>query len=194
MDSDRSVDIQTVKETLVKLLAIADRMDARNLQTVQRIEQAAVALDQGINRLDGGGERFATTALSIIHNEARDSIEQGAKQALDAFEQRLLNSAGIAGSAAQAMDMQRKSLTTARRTLVWNALAALLVGSLIAAGGAAWTAHRTMQEMAQAHFERDILQATQNGSITRCGDSLCTRVGKKPQRYGNNADYVFLQQ
>ena len=92
------------------------------------------------------------------------------------------------------MDEQRRGLTAARRSLVWNGMIALLIGSLLSAGGAAWIAHRSMQQMAQAHFGREILQATQRGAITRCGDSLCAKVGRKPQRYGKDGQYLLLQE
>src|SRR6185312_7433604 len=52
--------------------------------------------------------------------------------------------------AAQAMDEQRKGLAAARRSLLWIGAMALLIGSLLAAGGTAWIAHRSMQEIAQA--------------------------------------------
>jgi hypothetical protein len=51
-----------------------------------------------------------------------------------------------------------------------------------------------MQKMAQAHFGQDVLQATQRGAITRCGDSLCAKVGKKPQRYDKDGQYLLLQE
>ena len=78
--------------------------------------------------------------------------------------------------------------------LVWNGLIALLVGSLLAAGGAAWIARDSMQKVAQAHFGQDILQAAQSGAITRCGDLLCAKVGKKLQRYGKEGEYLLLQE
>lgn len=92
------------------------------------------------------------------------------------------------------MERESKLLTSARRTLLWNGLIALLVGSLLVAGGAAWVAHKSMQEIAQAHFGKDILEATRSGAITRCGGTLCVRVGKKPQRYGAHGEYVLLQE
>lgn len=187
-------DAEVVSQALAKLLAIADRLDTRNQQTAQRIETATAALDHGVNRLDEGGERFAKSALQVIGTHAQQTIVQGAGQAIGEFRQQLQQSARDAQSAAQAMDEQRKGLTVARRSLVWNGLIALLIGSLLAAGGAAWVAHRSMQEVRQARFGQDILRATQGGSITRCGDLLCARIGKKPQRYGKDGEYVLLQE
>ena len=184
---------ERVQESLVKLLAIVDRLDARNLQSVQRIEAATAALEQGVGRLDRGGEQFAQQALQRMGADTQQSIAQGASQAVAGFQQQLQQAANSLQWAVRAMDEQRAGLTAARRSMVWTGAIAVLAGSLLAAGGAAWIAHRSMQEIAQAHFGRDILQATQSGAITRCGQSLCARVGKQPQRYGKDGEYATLQ-
>lgn len=194
MDISRTEDVDAVRQALTKLMAIADRLETRNRQTVQRIEAATVALDLGVSRLNGSGERFAQSALQVIGNNAQQAVTQGAEQATSEFRQQLQQSANSALSAANAMNEQCKGLASARRTLVWNGMIALLIGSLLATGSTAWMAHRSMQEMAQAHFGQDILRATQRGAITRCGDSLCVKVGKKPQRYGADGQYLLLQE
>lgn len=194
MDISRTDDVEALRQALTKLMAIADRLEGRNAQTVQRIEAATVALDQGVGRLDGSGERFAQSALQVIASSTQQAVGQGAGQALGEFRQQLQQSVDIARSAARAMDEQQRGLTIARRSLVWNGLIALLVGSLLAAGGAGWMTYRSMQQMARAHFGQDILQATQRGAITRCGESLCAKVGRQPQHYGKDGQYVLLQE
>lgn len=184
---------EALQQLLVKLLAVVDRLDARNLQTVQRLETATAAMEQGVGRLDRGGEQFAQQALQRIGADAQQSIAQGAGRAVTEFQQQLQQAAHGVHWAAQAMDEQRKGLAAARRSLLWIATMALLTGSLLAAGGAAWIAHRSMQEIAQADFGKDILQATRSGAITWCGDALCVRIGKKPQHYGKEGEYVLLQ-
>ena len=192
MDSSAVDDVETVRQALIRLMAIADRLESRNAHTVQRIEAATAALEQGVSRLDAGGERFAERALQVIGNNAQQAVAQGAGQAVDELRQRLQQSANSAQAAARAMDEQRKGLTSARRSLVWNAAVALLLGSLLAMGSAAWTIHRSAQQLAQLHFGQDILRATQRGAINRCGDSLCARVGRKPARFGKDGQYVLL--
>jgi len=184
---------EALQQSLVKLLAVVDRLDGRNLQTVQRIEAATAAVEQGVGRLDRGGEQFARLALQRIGADTQQCIAQGADQAVAGFQQQLKQASNGLQWAVQAIEEQRKGLATARRSMVWMGALALLVGSLLAAGGAAWVAHRSMQETAQANFGKDILQATQSGAITRCGESLCVRVGKKLQRYGKDGEYALLQ-
>lgn len=184
---------EALQQSLVKLLAVVDRLDARNLQTVQRLEAATAAVEQGVGRLDRGGEQFAQQALQRIGADTQQSIAQGAGRAVTEFQHQLQQAAHGVQWAAQAMDEQRKGLAAARRSLLWIGAMALLIGSLLAAGGTAWIAHRSMQEIAQADFGKDILQATRDGAITRCGDSLCVRIGKKPRHYGKEGEYVLLQ-
>jgi hypothetical protein len=188
-----ATDVEATKQTLVKLMAIADRLDARNLKTAQQLEAAVATLDHGAARLDQGADAFTQRALQIIGTGAHESIVQGTQQAAAEVRHRLEHTASHAQAAAQAMEREARLLTGARRSLVWNGLLALLVGSLLAAGGAAWIAQKSMQEVAQAHFGKDILEATHSGAITRCGDRLCARVGKAPQRYGTKGEYLLLQ-
>lgn len=192
-DETMSDNVEQVQQALVKLLAIADRLDTRNQQSVQRIDAAAGAMEQAVGRLDQGSEHFARQALQLIGADARHAMAGGAGQAVKEFQHQLQQAANSVQWASQAMDEQRKGMAAARRSLVWSGALALLMGSLLAAGAAIWVAHRSMQEVAQARFGQDILQATGSGALTRCGDSLCARVGKRPQRYGKDGEYVLLQ-
>jgi hypothetical protein len=194
MDSSRTEDVESARQALIRLMAIADRLESRTAQVAQRIDAATVALDQGVSRLDAGGGRFAQDALQVLGSSVRQVMAQSAAQAVDGLHQRLQQGADSVRAATHAMDAQRKGLAAARRTLVWNGLVALLLGSLLAAGAATWVVHRSMQDLAQAHFGQDLLHATQRGAITRCGDSLCVKVGRKPRRFGKDGQYVLLEE
>src|SRR3546814_6324153 len=74
--------------------------------------------------------------------------------------------------AALDMDEQCKRLARMQGGLVWKALVALTIGSLLAAGGSGYIAWKSMHEVRRAEFGQDILQATQSGVLTRCGDAL----------------------
>ena len=193
MNMPDAMDVEAAKQTLIKLMAIADRLDARSLKAAQQLDMAVAALDHGAGRLEHGAAAFAQRALHLIGSGAQQSIVEGTRQASTQVRHQLELTAGTAQVAAQAMEREARLLTGARRSLVWNGLLALLVGSVLAAGSAAWIARHSMQQVAQAHFAKDIMEATRSGTVTRCGDRLCVRVGKKPQRYGTQGEYLMLQ-
>ncbi len=131
MNTSNSTDGEAMTQTLVKLMAIADRLDARNLQTVQQLEAAVVTLDQGASRLSEGGDAFAQRALGMIGTAARQSIIQGTDKAVQEVRQRLEHTAKTAQAAAQSLEREAGLLASARRTLVWNGLMALLLASFL---------------------------------------------------------------
>jgi hypothetical protein len=57
-----------------------------------------------------------------------------------------------------------------------------------------WVVHRSGEALAQARFGQAIVQATQRGTIIRCGDLLCAKVGKKLRRYGKDGEYLLLSE
>lgn len=193
MDSDN---LDEVKQLLIKLAAIANQIDARNLDALRRIEASAGALDQGMQRFDTGAQHFVNQAVRLVGAQAHDVIAQGAGQAVDQFNTQLQQSAGRAKWAAETMGEQRRLLTQAQRMLVWKGLIALIIGSLLAAGGSSYLAWMSMREIKHAEFGADILRATQSGSLTRCGknNALCVRVGKNPARVGAQGEYLLLEE
>ncbi len=190
-----SHEIEEVKQLLIKLAVIANQIDARSADALQRIEASAGALDKGVHRLDAGVERFARQIMQAIGEQAHDVIAQGGGRAVDQFNTQLQQSAGNAKWAAEKMAEQRSLLTRAQNTLVWKGLIALTLGSLLAAGGSGYLAWKNTREIRQTEFATDILRATRTGALTRCGadNALCVRVGSKPKRVGAQAEYVILE-
>src|SRR3546814_808774 len=93
---------------------------------------------------------------------------------------------------ARDIEEQRKRRGRVQGGLVGKALVALTIGSRLAAGGSGYIAWKSMHEARRAEFGQDILQATQSGVLTRCGDALCAKVGEQAARYGSNEEYVLL--
>jgi hypothetical protein len=194
METVRTDNVDAVAQALAKLMAITDRVDARNAQTVQRIEALAAAMEHATQRLDAGGERFAAAALQTIAGHAQQAMGQVVAQTVGPVELRLEHAANSASAAARAMDDELATMVTARRGLVWNGLLALLVGTLLALGATAWVVYRSGETLTQARLGQDIVQAMQRGTITRCGDSLCAKVGKRLRRYGKDGEYLLLSE
>lgn len=192
MTADNQNGLDALKQSLLKLAAIANQLDARSARAVQQIEASSGSLDQGLQRLESGATRLASDALQIIRGQAVDMLAQGTAQALGELETQLQAGIRAAQRAALDMDEQRKRLARAQGGLVWKALIALTIGSLLAAGGSGYVAWKSMREIQRAEFGQDILDATRNGMLTRCGDTLCAKVGKQARRYGSDDEYVLL--
>lgn len=185
-------DIESLKQVLMQLATVAQQLDRRSELAVQHVDASTTALDRSVRMLGEDAERFVRDAMRIMGDAARLAVAQGAGGALAEFKQRLQSSADTAQRAAQAMEQQRDALAAARHTLVWNGLGALLIGALLATGTAGYVGWKTVQEVEGAQFGQDILRATQNGSLTRCGGSLCVKAGKQPQRYAEDPGYLLL--
>lgn len=184
--------LDALKQSLLKLATIANHLDARNAQAVQQVEASTESLDRSMHRLESGAKRLADEALQVIGEQARQTVAQGAAQAMNELDAQLQAGIQAAQRAVLDMDEQRKRLARAQGGLVWKALVALAIGSLLAAGGSGYIAWKNMREVRRAEFGQDILQATQSGVLTRCGDALCAKVGKQAVRYGSDEEYVLL--
>lgn len=184
--------IDEVKQLLVKLAVIAGQVDARSDSALQRIEAGATALDRSAHRWTTGAEVFSQTVLNAIGTQARDSIAGATRQALGPLDAQLRQSSEAAKWAADALAEQRKLLTRAQQSLVRKGLLALLVGSLLAAGGSGYVAWRSTHNTA---LGEDALQALRSGALVRCpdGQSLCARVGTHPRRSGDQGEYLVVQ-
>ena len=184
--------LDALKQSLLKLATIANQLDARSTRAVQQVEASTESLDRGMHRLESGATRLASEALQMIGEQARQTVAQGTAQAMGELDAQLQAGIRAAQKAALDMDEQRKRLARAQGGLVWKALVALTIGSLLAAGGSSYIAWKSMREIRRAEFGQDILQATQSGALTRCGDALCAKVGGQTERYGSDEEYVLL--
>jgi hypothetical protein len=191
MDHDNEQD--KLGQLLIKLTFIAQQLDKRSEQAVQRVEASSATLDQSAQRLNGGSEQFAREALRIIAVEAEQVITGSVGQASKQLSSSLIDGARTAQQAAHSLQSQRALLSRAQTAIVWKGLGALIIGCLLAVGGSGYFAWKSMQQIEQANFGQDVLRATQNGTLNRCGGVLCAKVGKRPQRYGDSGDYVLLQ-
>jgi hypothetical protein len=184
--------IDDVKLLLVKLAVIAEQLDTRSRGALQRIDASAQTLDRSAQRWTEGADGFTRTVLGTIGAQARESIADAARQALDPLEEQLRRSADAARWAADALAEQRKLLTQAQRSLIHKGLLALLAGALLAVGGSGWVAWRSMH---RAALGDELVRAVRSGAIVRCPDSslLCVRIGTQPRRSGRLGEYLVVQ-
>ncbi len=187
-----AIDIDELKQQLLQMATITSWLDERSEQALQRVDASTDALNKGLHRLTTHSEQFVEDVTRLIGQQVHQAVAQGASQAVSEFDKQLQSSTRAAQWAAQTMHEQRMSLSIAQRALVWKGLLALFIGAVLATGGAGFVVWDSMRQIKNATFDQDILHATQVGSITRCGDALCVKVGKHPKSYGNYGDYVLL--
>lgn len=192
MDGNR---IDEVKELLVKLAVIAEQVDARSRGALQRIEAGAATLDRSAQQWNADAGHFAEDALATITAQTREALVDGSRQALANLDAQLRRSADTAKWAADALAEQRKLLSLAQRALIWKGLLALLLGSLLAAGGAGFLLWRATHADVGRPLGDELSQAVRSGALVRCSDgrSLCVRIGRHPQRAGNRGEYLVVQ-
>ncbi len=178
------------KKLLAQLGTVIEWADGRIREMVQQAAESAATINHSAQRLEHGGAQFGQRTLEVVRGEAGEIIGKGTSVAI-----------GRVDASSQAMqEVTQQTAAAARqlfvrmRSLVFIASGALLIGGVLAAVGVGFLIWQNQKLLEQEHFSQDILQATQNGAITRCGNALCAKVGKKPQRYGQHGEYVLLEQ
>ena len=198
-ESDPSSQAQPVSQAALqdlalKLSAVADMLDQRSQLAMQAAAQSGQQLQYVAQGLNQQGQQMADSVVAAISANAKQSIEQGAAESLQQLRQQLRQASESAARSAKLISDQAQALQSSQKQILWKASLALLVGSLLAAGGTAFIAWRSLHQFKRADFAEDVLEATRSGAITRCGDALCARVGEKPSKFGPKGEYVLLEQ
>lgn len=184
---------EALQDFALKLAAVADMLDQRSAQAAQSAAQGAQQLQSVAQTLVQQHQQMTEHAVGAIGSHARQSIEQGSAESLEHLRKELRLASESAGQSAKLIAEQAQALHKAQKGMLWKAAAALLVGAVLAAGGTAFIAWRSLQQFKRADFAEDVLQATRSGAITRCGDALCARVGADPRKYGKKDEYLLLE-
>ena len=187
------MDGDAIKDLGLKLLALADRLEQRGERLDGRLRQHAAELQGAAQAVSSGGQRFAREALDALRSQTREAVAASIADAAEASRRQLESAAVAAARSAREIDEATKALRKQRGWWLWAAPLALVVGAVIAAGGSSLLVWRNMAELKRADFGQDVLHATRSGALTRCGEALCARAGKQPRRYGENGEYVLVQ-
>jgi hypothetical protein len=177
---------------LLQLLDISDHIRRRDDALLRQLTQAIAHLQDAAERVGAGGQQFASGALEVLRREGGAAVAHGLDHALQKSRAGMEAFASTGSQAAREVQAAAQSLRRQRGVWLWAAPIALIVGAVLAAGGSSYLVWKNMRELKRAQFGQDILRATETGVLTRCGDMLCVKVGKKPQRF--NKDYVLLQE
>jgi hypothetical protein len=188
------VNQSALQDLALKLSAVADMLDQRSQLAMQAAAQGGQQLQYVAQGFSLQGQQMADSVVAAISANARQSIEQGTAESLELLKKQLRQASESAAQSAKLINDQAEALQKAQKKILWKASLALLVGSVLAAGGTAFIAWRSLQQFKRADFAEDVLEATRSGAITRCGDALCARVGEKPNKFGPKGEYVLLEQ
>lgn len=180
------------RQLLLRLMALADRMEQRDANVIGQLAQQADALQRSAQAVGSGGLQFARSALDVLRAQGQEAVQHGLGQAIEQCNQQLGETARLVRRTCAEVEASAAALRRQRNLWLWAAPLALIVGSVLAAGGSSYLVWRNMAQLEQADFGQDILQATRSGTLTRCGEALCARVGTMPERYGAKGEYVQL--
>lgn len=184
---------EDLKDLSLKLAAIADMLDQRSQQAVNTAAHGAQQLQYVAQGLNQQGQRMVETVIASVSANAKQAIEAGTAESIDKLRKQLQQAQESAGGSAKLIADQAKALEKSQKTLVARSGIALLIAAAVVAGASAYFAWHTRQQFKQADFAQDVLDATNSGAITRCGEEgLCVRIGDNPTRYGRKGEYVLL--
>jgi hypothetical protein len=187
-------ELEDLKQLVLKLAAIAQRLDARSDNAVMRVERSADALAISATALHADSERFTQHVLQAIAAQAGALLERGVGQAVDRCNARLQGTADAAASVTRDLDQQRQALQRERRGLVWRAATALIAGSAIAIAGCAYWGMKSRDEVAANRIEAALLRAYNQADVTLCaGGRLCAKVEGDGRRNGGKPRYRLVK-
>lgn len=184
-----AIDLQ---ELALRLSAVVDFLEERAERATLQSAQGAQALGRAVEGFDARSRQLSQDAVAAIASQAESAVRQAVARAAEQCNARLQDAGQSAVRAAAALDGQVRSLGEVQRGLAWKAGLALLVGASLAAGGSALVAWKSLRDLERAGFGEDILEATRNGSITRCGEALCVKAGADARRAGPGGEYLLL--
>lgn len=192
MDNEQ---LDDVKKLVLKLAAITGQIDQRNQEGTVQIANSVQTLDLASRRLQGGADQFAGAVMQAVGKQVQNVVAEHSAHALDQFNEQLRTSASRVQRATEALAEQRKTLHQTQRTLVWQGLIALLIGSVLAAGAGGYLFWQARHIGGDAALTADIRQAVASGALARCNDGrLCARTAV-PKHAGKpaHAQYVTIE-
>jgi len=185
----QSTDLQ---EIALRLSVVVDFLEERAEQASLQSAQGAQALRQAIDGFELRSRQLSQDVVAAIASRSEGEIRQAIARAVEQCNARLQEAGQSAIRAAALLDGQTHVFGAIQQRLAWKAGIALLVGAALAAGGSALVAWKSLRDIERAGFGEDILQATRNGTITRCGESLCVKAGPDARRAGPGGEYLLL--
>jgi hypothetical protein len=184
---------QDLQELALRLSAVVDFLEERTELASEQARRGASALDQAALAFGGTLRQFPEAAIMALASQAQEAVRSAVVPPVSASVQRLEQAIQGAQRASLALEDRANASARATSSLAWKAGIALLVGSLLAAGGSSLIAWKSLRDLQRAGFGEDILQATRSGAITHCDEALCVKVGADPRRAGASGEFLLVE-
>lgn len=176
-------------ELLLKLLALAERMEQRDARVIDGLAHEGAALRSAVEALQAGGQRFAGDALATLRAQGRQAVEAGVGEAVARCRERILQASAEAARAGETLRASSAALGRQRHWWAWSAPLALVVGSVLAVGAAGYAVVSSREQVARHRIEAALLRAYNRADVTLCGERLCANVEPGGERYGAQRQY-----
>ncbi|MFZ5656509.1 MAG: hypothetical protein ACOY37_05555 [Pseudomonadota bacterium] len=180
---------EEARQLLLKLLDLAERMETRDARVIEALAQQSAALQATAQGVQAGGRRLAQDALELLRVHSRDAVQAGVGDAAAASREHLAQAATDAARASEALRMATDALLRQRRLWTWTAPLALLIGSLLAVGGAAYAVMHSRAQVERHRIEAALLRAYNEADVTLCGERLCANVDPRARGVGERGQY-----
>ncbi len=183
------MDRDEARRLMLKLLALAERMEQRDERVIALLAEQGGALRSAAHEVDAATARFVREALDALRAQAREAVQAGVGEAIAQCRDRLLQAGTEAARSAETMHRGAEALQRQRSLWLWTAPLALLVGSAIAAGAAAYAVTSSRAEVERHRIEAALLRAYNRADVTLCGERLCANIDERGARFGERGQY-----
>lgn len=184
---------EQLQELALRLSAFTDTLTRQTERLMQESQRSTQALQDTARHFAGQSGQVSQQLVQAVSQQARASIELGAKDGLLPASEALHRAGQDARQATASLHQALADLRHSQRGMVWKSGLALVLGGLLVTATSGYLIWQARQTMAQASFSHELIEATRSGALTRCGDTLCARVGAKPHRAGANGEYAEIR-
>lgn len=187
------MDMDELKQLVIKLAAITDRLDQRSEFAVRRVEQAGASLDQSAGRLGSSASTFAREALGAIDKQSGEVIARGLGREIADCVAHLQRTKREASASAHEFEQMRTALRRERRTWVWLGLGALLTGTVLAIAAAGYAVKTSRDELRSNAIEATLLRAYNEADVSLCDGRLCANIDQSTPGFGDRNQYRHVK-
>jgi len=186
-------DNHELQELALRLSAFADVLNQHATRLVEEADSSTKTLRETASAFSTQAQQLSRDLVNNVGMQAREVIERHAADGMQESSKALHRAATHAESVAATMQGELQRLGAAQRSLVWKSGLGLLAGALLAVGGSGYLVWKNQQALKRAEFSSDMVEAMRTGALTRCGGTICARVGAKPTRFGDKGEYVRIE-